>query len=260
MFALAQDHHVVSSVPYMEPCIACLSRVHERRPLGGVGASFTQLSARTAPRIQAQQQRPSAVDGALQRVIAWTALDVDHARTLNDGVPDAVQRDIDALVADGRVDGGISNAVRGDGTWEVFSAPHIKRLAGPVGVIFSPLRYIIEDGAIVSHVRHRGIVPDGWLSASGAVEEGQEMVAEGRMRPTCLIKFDKFWIGSGAREDEPREFPAEKTVVDTVVDAVGNAGFLDGFAKFPVLFYDEDRGVVIFQFPPLQSNIAAVRT
>ena len=44
-----------------------------------------------------------------------------------------------------------------------------------------------------------------------------------------------------------------------MIDTVGNAGFVDGFAKFPVLFYNEEQGLVIFQFPPLRSNICAVR-
>ena len=49
--------------------------------------------------------RASSVDGALERIVAWTALDVENKRTLNDGVPDAIQRDIDELVANGNVDG-----------------------------------------------------------------------------------------------------------------------------------------------------------
>lgn len=205
--------------------------------------------------------RASSVDGALERIVAWTALDVENKRTLNDGVPDAIQRDIDELVANGNVDGGISNAVRGDGVWEVCSAPHIRRLAGPVGVVFSPLRYVIDQGSIYSHVRHRGIVPDGWLSASGVVEEGEDMVCEGRIRPTCLIKFDRFWVGaSAATKDEPREFPTEDaSFLDVVIDKVGNLGFLDGIATFPVLFYDANEGVVVFQFPPLKSDICAIR-
>ena len=70
---------------------------------------------------------------------------LDSAR-LHEGVPDDVRRAIDRLIDSGRVDGGIENAVRGDGTWRVFSAPHISRLATPLGVKFHPLRYVIADG------------------------------------------------------------------------------------------------------------------
>jgi hypothetical protein len=220
-------------------------------------ARLHRRARRSHPLVQAR-----AVDGAMERVVAWAALDVDGTRTLNDGVPESIQCDIDALIADGSVDGGIARAVRGDGVWEVCSAPHIKRLAAPVGVIFSPLRYVIDRGSIDSHVRHRGIVPDGWLSASGAVEEGADMVCDGRMRPSCVIRFDKFWVGASVQtKDEPRSFPAEDeaSVVDKLIDTFGNAGFVDGFAKFPVLFYNEEQGLVIFQFPPLRSNICAVR-
>lgn len=253
---LAHHDHVFTPGP--EPCRACVR--DQRRPLGRVRRLNFGIQQGIQAGARPSLDGTSSVDSALDRVVSWTRLDVESERTLNDGVPDAIQRDIDALIADGRVDGGISNAVRGDGTWDVFSAPHIKRLAGPVGVVFSPLRYVIEDGLIHSHVRHRGIVPDGWLSASGVVKEADEMKAEGRLRPTCLIKFDKFWIGAGARKDQPRGYPADNaSIVDVAIDAVGNAGFLDGFAKFPVLFYDESQGVVIFQFPPLQSNICAIR-
>jgi hypothetical protein len=48
-------------------------------------------------------------------------------------------------------------------------------------------------------------------------------------------------------------------VVDKAINAVGKLGFVDAIATFPVLFYDERAGVVIFQFPPLKSNIAAFR-
>lgn len=192
----------------------------------------------------------------VRRVMDFARTD---ARTLNDAVDASTQADIDRLIASGRVDGGISNAVRGDGKWEVFCAPHIQRLAVPLGVRFAPLSYDIRDGKIRSDVRHRGIVPDGWLSASGTVIAGREMEAEGKARPSCVIQFDKFWIGAGLTQDEPRDFPRgeEASAVDRAIDALGNAGFLDAFAKFPVLFYDEKEGLVIFQFPPLASNICA---
>lgn len=211
-------------------------------------------------RVHASRSRALASDdedATLKRVIDFAR----SSRTLNDAIDASAQADIDALIANGRVDGGITNAVRGDGQWDVFCAPHIQRLATPVGVRFHPLRYVIEEGKIRSDVRHGGAwVPDGWLSASGTVSVGEEMTCEGRLRPSCVIKFDKFWIG--AREGDasaPRDWPENGNAIDRAIDAIGSVGFLESFARFPVLFYDEAEGLVIFQFPPLSSNICALR-
>ena len=176
-------------------------------------------------------------------------------------VDDDIQLCIDILIEDGSVSGGIENAVRGDGEWQVFCAPHIVNLAGPVGVRFAPLRYVIDSGNIRSDVRHGGIVPDGWLSASGKVSATTPYELDGRERPACRIDFDTFWIGAQSGDkSSPRDDPNasdEANVVDKVINAVGKVGFLEGIATFPVLFYDHDAGVVVFQFPPLKSNIAA---
>lgn len=197
------------------------------------------------------------VAAPLQRVVEYA--EDESSWELHRGVPSEIQRDIDALIASALVDGGIDNAVRGDGDWRVFAAPHIVRLATPLGVLFHPLRYVIRDGTISSDVRHRGrFVPDGWLSASGTVQAVESRVCEGMVRPACRIGFDTFWIGAGASADEPRAGPGSG-VVDKAINAVGKLGFVDAIATFPVLFYDERAGVVIFQFPPLKSNIAAFR-
>lgn len=212
----------------------------------GRGASRTAVRA-----------SPSGVDDALDTVVEYARRD---SMRLHEGVPGDVQAAIDRLIDSGRVDGGIENAVRGDGTWTVFSAPHIVRLATPVGVKFHPLRYVIEEGRIRSDVRHGGIVADGWLSASGRVRATQPYELDGVTRPACRISFEHFWIGPGG--DAPREQPGEDDeggFVDKAIDFVGNLGFLETFATFPVLFYDEEAGVVVFQFPPLGSNIAAYR-
>ena len=44
---------------------------------------------------------------------------------------------------------------------------------------------------------------------------------------------------------------------DKVITALGRVGFLEGLAKFPVLYVDED--LTVFRFPPLGVNIAARR-
>ena len=197
------------------------------------------------------------VAAPLQRVVEYA--EDESSWELHRGVPSEIQRDIDALIASALVDGGIDNAVRGDGDWRVFAAPHIVRLATPLGVLFHPLRYVIRDGTISSDVRHRGrFVPDGWLSASGTGQAAESRVCGGMVRPACRIGFDTFWVGAGASADEPRAGPGSG-VVDKAINAVGKLGFVDAIATFPVLFYDERAGGVIFQFPPLKSNIAAFR-
>ena len=197
------------------------------------------------------------VAAPLQRVVEYA--EDESSWELHRGVPSEIQRDIDALIASALVDGGIDNAVRGDGDGRGFAAPHIVRLATPLGVLFHPLRHVIRDGTISSDVRHRGrFVPDGWLSASGTVQAAESRVCEGMVRPACRIGFDTFWVGAGASADEPRAGPGSG-VVDKAINAVGKLGFVDAIATFPVLFYDERAGVVIFQFPPLKSNIAAFR-
>ena len=231
-----------------------LARASAPSPARSLPRARGRAASRTV--VRASLSSPLSVDDALAVVIEHARL--DSAR-LHEGVPDDVRRAIDRLIDSGRVDGGIENAVRGDGTWRVFSAPHISRLATPLGVKFHPLRYVIADGDMTSDVRHGGIVPDGWLSASGGVRVTQEYELDGVMRPACRISFDKFWIGPGG--DAPREEPGDddEGFVDKVIDFVGNLGFLETFATFPVLFYDEEVGVVVFQFPPLASNIAAYR-
>ena len=46
---------------------------------------------------------------------------------------------------------------------------------------------------------------------------------------------------------------------DAVINNIGRAGFLPSFAVFPVHFFDEERGLCIFEFPPMRSFIAAAR-
>lgn len=40
----------------------------------------------------------------------------------------------------------------GQGTWEVFYAPHIASLTGPINIRFEPIRYHLEGGILTSNV------------------------------------------------------------------------------------------------------------
>ena len=231
-------------------------------------ARRTRLDAsRAPPRASSASTDAVDVDAALARLAAYNTQPPDGPPPFCDGVSESVQADIDALIANGRVDGGVTNAVsHGVGTWRVFAMPHIARLATPLGVRFGPLTYEIRRGGkIRSDVRHRGKwVPDGWLSAAGSVKTASAGYdVDGRTREACKIVFDDFWVGRGASAEEPRsESPKVKGnagVLDRVIDIVGRLGFIEDVATFPVLFYDEKAGIVIFQFPPLKSNICAFR-
>jgi len=219
-------------------------------------------SKRDVARMTARASSSSSSSTVAEALAALTRHASTPGVTLYDVVDD-VQRSIDVLIADGSVSGGIENAVRGDGEWRVFCAPHIVKFAGPFGVRFAPLRYVIDRGEIRSDVRHGGIVPDGWLSASGRVSATAPYALDGRQRPACRIEFDTFWIGSKAGDSAtPRDDPnasGEANSVDRAINAIGKVGFLESIATFPVLFYDDDAGIVVFQFPPLKSNIAAYR-
>ncbi len=49
----------------------------------------------------------------------------------------------------------------------------------------------------------------------------------------------------------------DETRWDKFLTVLGRVGFLEGLAKFPVLYVDED--LTVFRFPPLGVNIAARR-
>ena len=44
---------------------------------------------------------------------------------------------------------------------------------------------------------------------------------------------------------------------DRIVNSIGRLAFLSSFAVFPVHFFDNQAGICIFEFPPLNSYIAA---
>jgi hypothetical protein len=43
------------------------------------------------------------------------------------------------------------------------------------------------------------------------------------------------------------------------INAIGQLGFLPSLSRFPVRFMDAQAGVCVFEFPPLQTVIAARR-
>ena len=148
-----------------------------------------------------------------------------------------------------------------DGVWEVFHMPHMYNLSSPLGITFRPVRYTLKGGKIRSDVRFdaRGAAR-GWLDSAGTVKRAAQR------DDAVELAFDAFWVGRDG--DRPRDSPvAEREVrrderlspADAVINNVGRAGFLPSFAVFPVHFFDEERGLCVFEFPPMRSFIAPPR-
>ena len=92
----------------------------------------------------------------------------------------------------------------------------------------------------------------GWLCSSGVVRASSDNSVE--------IVFDSFWVGEdGGDSNVPRANPTASTLqgADRLINSTGRTFFLSQFAVFPVLFFDKEAGICVFQFPPLKSNIAA---
>jgi len=141
----------------------------------------------------------------------------------------------------------------GQGTWEVFYAPHIVNLSKPVGVRFSPIRYSLVGDAISSNVRYDltlfGRVFRGWLSASGTM-------ASHHQGESVKLEFTQFWVD---QDDNlrPNLTEASSSLVDRIITAMGRPAFIPPLAIFPVLYLDQD--LCVFKFPPLSTEIAVRR-
>eukprot|EP00798_Chlamydomonas_sp_ICE-L_P003394 gene3394-13434_t len=112
----------------------------------------------------------------------------------------------------------------GQGTWEVFYAPHIARMSSFMGTQFT-IQYKLEGSKLWSYVKYSNpVLGSGWLNSAGSMSRKYDDTVE--------LKFDQFckcWRGA----------------------------FFPQFAVFPVLYLDED--ICVFNFPPLNSNIAVKR-
>ncbi|KAK3262409.1 hypothetical protein CYMTET_28731 [Cymbomonas tetramitiformis] len=171
----------------------------------------------------------------------------------------AVKKLIELGEAEGHAE---RSLIEGDGVWEVFYMPHIRRIAEPLGVKVQPLRYSILDGKITSDVGYSApVVGAGWLNSGGEVKQANDEQVQ--------ILFDTFWVGKPSQEPRGNPFTQAQdsqsveeqriSALDSVINAVGKQGFLPSFSYFPVLYFSADEGVCIFKFPPLNSAIAAYR-
>eukprot|EP00897_Mesotaenium_endlicherianum_P004742 jgi/Mesen1/4296/ME000022S03585 len=137
----------------------------------------------------------------------------------------------------------------GQGTWEVFYAPHISRMSSVMGVQFDPIRYVLEGDVISSNVQYSApLLGSGWLSAAGAFKPAGDEAVE--------VLFNSFWWDVGAQSLQPSpQLPG--SAVQRAINALGRASFFPQLAVFPVLYVDSEYAV--FQFTPLHSNIAVRR-
>jgi hypothetical protein len=151
-----------------------------------------------------------------------------------------------------------ASMLMGQGTWEVFYAPHIANLAKTfgAGATFVPIRYALSGSSLVSNVQYKHpLLGTGWLSAAGLIGEKND--------DTLQLTFEKFWIDVGTEEPRSeREIEAADSFgaganLDRLIGTIGRAAFFPQFAVFPVLYVDSD--IAVFKFPALDSNIAIAR-
>ncbi|KAG2434107.1 hypothetical protein HXX76_007834 [Chlamydomonas incerta] len=141
----------------------------------------------------------------------------------------------------------------GQGTWQVFYAPHISKMSSAMSTQFTPIQYRLTGTALVSNVKYNSpLVGDGWLSAGGTMARKYDDAVE--------VSFDRFWVDFGAdslRADLPADAAKQLFTPDGVVGALGRAAFFPQLAVFPVLYLDSD--LAVFKFTPLDSAIACHR-
>ncbi|CAL8471769.1 g11311 [Coccomyxa elongata] len=162
---------------------------------------------------------------------------------------------IDSLIAENpTADPGPGTLRLGQGTWEVFYAPHIAALSSTLGTRFQPLRYILEGDQLTSNVFYSSsLVQEGWLSSSGRLFSNAADTVE--------VAFDKFWVDIGSTKlrhsGTEGSSSGMKGAVDAAVNAIGRAAFFPQLAVFPVKYLDAD--LAVFSFPPLNDSLIAVR-
>ncbi|CAL5222887.1 g5315 [Coccomyxa viridis] len=219
----------------------------------------TRIS-REAMRIAATSAPEASSSTSLVSQKSAAKLQVEHLVQQSGGSPYRVTEEMasamKALIAENPTDEpGKQTLAMGQGTWEVFYAPHIASLSSTLGTKFQPIRYILESGSIASNVFYSSsIIQEGWLSSSGTLLAKDPNTVE--------VSFDKFWVDFGSTKLRPTLAEGDaKTgaagVFDSAVQTIGRAAFFPQFALFPVRYLDSD--MAVFTFPPLRDSLIAVR-
>ncbi|GFR48774.1 hypothetical protein Agub_g10595 [Astrephomene gubernaculifera] len=148
---------------------------------------------------------------------------------------------------------GNESLMLGQGTWQVFYAPHISQLSSFAGTTFQPIQYRLAGDMLVSNVKYSNpLLGEGWLSAGGTMARKYDDAVE--------ITFDRFWVDVGAdslRADLPRDASSSLLTADGIIGALGRAAFFPQLAVFPVLYLDSD--ISVFRFTPLDTLIAVYK-
>ncbi|PNH12857.1 hypothetical protein TSOC_000219 [Tetrabaena socialis] len=112
---------------------------------------------------------------------------------------------------------GSESVALGQGTWQVFYAPHIARMSSALGTKFDPIQYRLSGSMLVSNVRFsNSVIGDGWLSAGGSMCRKYDDSVE--------ITFDRFWVdvgGDSLRADLPAGAASSILTADGLVGAIG---------------------------------------
>ncbi|GIL79785.1 hypothetical protein Vretimale_12411 [Volvox reticuliferus] len=141
----------------------------------------------------------------------------------------------------------------GQGTWQVFYAPHIFKLSSAMATKFQPIQYRLSGNSLVANVKYSNpLLGEGWLSAGGTMARKYDDAVE--------VAFDRFWMDMGAdslRADLPPDASSSLLTADGIIGALGRAAFFPQLAVFPVLYLDND--LAVFKFTPLDSPIAVHR-
>lgn len=144
-----------------------------------------------------------------------------------------------------------------DGRFEVLYAPHIRALAAPFGMTIRPLRYEISSSGsrIRSDVKYSSAVfGSGWFCAEGRVARRDD-------EPSAVdVLFDHFWLSTEAEPGaNPLTSGAPVSWTDALTQRVGQLFFFPQLSRFPVTYADAGVRLVVFEFPPLSTTIAARR-
>ena len=115
-----------------------------------------------------------------------------------------------------------------------------------------PLRYTIRDGAqLQTDVRMGRGSLSMWLSSTGGVKaEGDD---------TVRLAMSEFWVSAPGEKPRLACERDDTSSLDVLINWVSRAAFIEDASAFPVTFFDDQAGICIFRFPPLNSYIAAIR-
>jgi hypothetical protein len=141
------------------------------------------------------------------------------------------------------------------GTWKIVYAPHISTMGSFLRGSFDPVYYIMKpNGVMTSHARFSfPLLGSGWLSVSGTYgSEDNDKI--------CRVNFNKTWVSlNEMNADNDSPLPSLEDVPDSVsksiIQTLGQLGFVKAVSVFPVSYLDND--TIVFDFELLGTRICA---